>query len=216
MKNLLFSVVAVVLLARPVAAQTVARTPPVTRTELYELVLKDGSRVFGTIESETDGEVVVRTQAVPSSRRAAPTSSRFGRVRTHRAAASSSARTASQPPVLRADRAFAEAGTGLRRRLRVPRAVRPGRRHRPLLGRRRHAAGLRDRRLATVRSGSRRRCSWSTRPRRPGRGRRSSRLRCERRRSGDRLRRRHVRQQRQRGHRRRRRRLRRRRAAAGS
>ena len=63
MKNLLFSVVAVVLLAGPVAAQTVARTPPVTRTELYELVLKDGSRVFGTIESETDAEVVVRTPA---------------------------------------------------------------------------------------------------------------------------------------------------------
>jgi hypothetical protein len=32
-------------------------------TELFELVLKDGSRMFGTIERETDQEVVFRTHA---------------------------------------------------------------------------------------------------------------------------------------------------------
>ncbi|MBA2302977.1 MAG: hypothetical protein H0W08_10120, partial [Acidobacteria bacterium] len=31
--------------------------------ELYELVLKDGSRMYGTVERETDQEVGFRTQA---------------------------------------------------------------------------------------------------------------------------------------------------------
>jgi hypothetical protein len=62
-RNIGLSVVMlVVLLAAPAAlAQTAA--PPVRITELYELVLKDGSRVYGTVERETETEVVFRTQA---------------------------------------------------------------------------------------------------------------------------------------------------------
>ena len=63
MKNLLFSIVAVLLFAGPAAAQSVDTAAKSSRTELYELVLRDGSRVFGTVERETDQEVVVRTQA---------------------------------------------------------------------------------------------------------------------------------------------------------
>jgi hypothetical protein len=72
MRNLLFSIVAVLSLAGPAAAQSVEATARSTRTELYELVLKDGSRVFGTVERETDQEIVVRTQAgaVVTARRA--------------------------------------------------------------------------------------------------------------------------------------------------
>ena len=48
----------------PAAAQTLQTAqPPSGRTELHELVLRDGSRVFGTIESETATEVVFRTHA---------------------------------------------------------------------------------------------------------------------------------------------------------
>ena len=63
MKNLLLSIVAALLFAGPVAAQNVDTAARSSRTELYELVLRDGSRVFGTVERETDQEVVVRTQA---------------------------------------------------------------------------------------------------------------------------------------------------------
>jgi hypothetical protein len=55
-------VVAVVLLAGPVEALAQAPLPD-GPAELYELVLKDGSRIYGTIERESDVEVVLRTQA---------------------------------------------------------------------------------------------------------------------------------------------------------
>jgi hypothetical protein len=45
------------------AAQTLQAPPPSGRTELHELVLRDGSRVFGTVERETDTEVVFRTHS---------------------------------------------------------------------------------------------------------------------------------------------------------
>ena len=65
MKNLFASIMAVAMLAGPALAhaQSVETTATRSHTELYELVLKDGSRVFGTVERETDQEVVVRTQA---------------------------------------------------------------------------------------------------------------------------------------------------------
>ena len=63
MKKVLLSIAAVLLLAGPVAAQTAPITRDTGRTELCELVLTDGSRVYGTIERETDQEVVLRTQA---------------------------------------------------------------------------------------------------------------------------------------------------------
>ncbi|HJR61759.1 MAG TPA: hypothetical protein VJ813_20295 [Vicinamibacterales bacterium] len=62
-RNIRVSLVAFVLfIAAPAAfAQTVP--PPDGRVELAELVLKDGSRMYGTVERETDQEVVFRTQA---------------------------------------------------------------------------------------------------------------------------------------------------------
>jgi len=63
MTTLRFLIVALILLggAEPALAQG---TPvPAQIVELYELVLKDGSRVFGTIETQSDAEVVLRTQA---------------------------------------------------------------------------------------------------------------------------------------------------------
>lgn len=48
----------------PAAAQSLQPAPPPSgRTEIHELVLKDGSRMFGTVERETDTEVVFRTHA---------------------------------------------------------------------------------------------------------------------------------------------------------
>ena len=63
MKNLVLSIAAVLLLVGPAAAQDIQATPAVGRATLCELVLKDGSRIFGTVERETDQEVVLRTQA---------------------------------------------------------------------------------------------------------------------------------------------------------
>jgi hypothetical protein len=61
--KLLPAVIISLLLAWPTPAT--AQTPSSARgpTVLCELVLKDGSRVFGTVQSETDEEVVLRTQA---------------------------------------------------------------------------------------------------------------------------------------------------------
>ena len=62
-KHVTLSLVAYLFLSLAPAAlaQTVAGdTGP---AELVELVLKDGSRMFGTVERETDTEVVFRTQA---------------------------------------------------------------------------------------------------------------------------------------------------------
>ena len=64
MTTLRFLIVALILLlggAGPAFAQNT--TEPAQVVELYELVLKDGSRVFGTIERQSDAEVVLRTQA---------------------------------------------------------------------------------------------------------------------------------------------------------
>jgi hypothetical protein len=63
MKNMFLSLVALLLLAAPAAAQTASPASASGPTEVYELVLKDGSRVFGVVERETDQEVVLRTQA---------------------------------------------------------------------------------------------------------------------------------------------------------
>lgn len=47
----------------PAMAQTAGSPATADPTTMYELVLKDGSRVFGTVERQTDDEVVLRTQA---------------------------------------------------------------------------------------------------------------------------------------------------------
>jgi hypothetical protein len=74
MKNLISSIIAVLIFAAPAVAhpQSVEPSTRSSRTELYELVLKDGSRVFGQIERENEQEVVLRTQAgaVVTARRA--------------------------------------------------------------------------------------------------------------------------------------------------
>src|SRR5688572_20338882 len=57
---------AVAFFATPAAAQTAPATQvaaPARQLEMHELVLKDGSRLFGRIVSETDHEVVFRTQS---------------------------------------------------------------------------------------------------------------------------------------------------------
>jgi len=60
-------VLAVLALVSPLSAQ--AQTPasqvtvPRGELEMHELILKDGSRLFGRIERETDQEVVFRTQS---------------------------------------------------------------------------------------------------------------------------------------------------------
>ena len=47
----------------PTSAQSSGSAATSGPTTTYELVLKDGSRIFGTIEREDDQEVVLRTQA---------------------------------------------------------------------------------------------------------------------------------------------------------
>lgn len=62
MRHFRLALVALMLLAGP--GRLMAQTPsPEGPVELYELVLRDGSRVYGTIERESDVEVVLRTQA---------------------------------------------------------------------------------------------------------------------------------------------------------
>lgn len=65
MKNVLPAFVLGLFLAWPASApaQTAEAGATAGPTTLYELVLKDGSRVFGTVERQTDDEVVLRTQA---------------------------------------------------------------------------------------------------------------------------------------------------------
>jgi hypothetical protein len=60
MKTLILTLLTILSLAGTAAAQTPAASAP---HELVELVLKDGSRFYGTIERESNGEVLVRTQA---------------------------------------------------------------------------------------------------------------------------------------------------------
>jgi hypothetical protein len=59
-KKLILTVLTILLFAVPAAAQTTSSAAP---NQLVELVLKDGSRFYGTIERESNGEVVVRTDA---------------------------------------------------------------------------------------------------------------------------------------------------------
>jgi hypothetical protein len=63
MPTLRFLMVAMVLLAGAEHALAQSTPAPAQSVELYELVLKDGSRAYGTIERETDAEVVLRTQS---------------------------------------------------------------------------------------------------------------------------------------------------------
>ncbi len=61
-------VLAVLALVSPLSAQAQTApasqaTAPAGELELHELILKDGSRLFGRIERETDQEVVFRTQS---------------------------------------------------------------------------------------------------------------------------------------------------------
>lgn len=65
MKTRLPVLVLFVVLAWPasVSAQTVGSTETPGPSTLWELVLKDGSRVFGSVERQSDEEVVLRTQA---------------------------------------------------------------------------------------------------------------------------------------------------------
>ena len=56
--------VALVLVTAGGAGQVFAQAPEhVTSSIVYELVLSDGSRVYGTVEKETEEEVVVRTSS---------------------------------------------------------------------------------------------------------------------------------------------------------
>jgi hypothetical protein len=63
MKQLLPALMTCVLLAWPAPATAQTANSQPGPTTLCELVLKDGSRIFGTVERETDEEVVLRTQA---------------------------------------------------------------------------------------------------------------------------------------------------------
>lgn len=65
------------LLAAPAAAQTTTQPPPqapstIDAKDMFELVLRDGSRIYGTVERETDQEVVFRSSsgAVVTAKRA--------------------------------------------------------------------------------------------------------------------------------------------------
>ena len=64
-RNIVLSFVTLVFLLVPVAAPAApAQAARVSAAaELFELVLKDGSRIYGTIEKEDDQEVVFRTQS---------------------------------------------------------------------------------------------------------------------------------------------------------
>ena len=57
------SFVLMTILALPTIAAAQASQLPEGRTELHELVLKDGSRMYGTVERETDTEIVFKTQS---------------------------------------------------------------------------------------------------------------------------------------------------------
>jgi hypothetical protein len=62
MKNLRLALIAVVLLV-PSAGEAVGPIQPDGQSAPYELVLRDGSRVFGTVERETDQEVLFKTSS---------------------------------------------------------------------------------------------------------------------------------------------------------
>jgi hypothetical protein len=53
----------VTILALPTIAAAQAPQAPSGRAELHELVLKDGSRMYGTVESQSDAEIVFKTQS---------------------------------------------------------------------------------------------------------------------------------------------------------
>jgi len=62
-KHLTLSLIALLFLSSPPAAVAQTLQSDTGPAELFELVLKDGSRMFGTVERQTDTEVVFRTQA---------------------------------------------------------------------------------------------------------------------------------------------------------
>src|SRR4051794_22638281 len=66
MKSIVFAVAAALLVvfSSAAAAQPAAASPPARPVKtVHELVMNDGSRVYGEIEQETDTEVVFRTTA---------------------------------------------------------------------------------------------------------------------------------------------------------
>jgi hypothetical protein len=56
-------IVIALLLAAPVAAEAAQSAASMEPLTLVELVLKDGSRLFGTVDYETDGEIIFKTHA---------------------------------------------------------------------------------------------------------------------------------------------------------
>jgi hypothetical protein len=60
MAKTLLLLVLLILAVAPVAS---AQTSTITAPDMYELVLKDGSRIFGTVQSETEQEVVFRANS---------------------------------------------------------------------------------------------------------------------------------------------------------
>ena len=117
----------------------------------HELVLRDGSRMYGTIEREDDVEVVFRTQAgaLVTARRVdiASLEKITGGILNGEFLPPNRERHAA---VLRADGPFGEEGADVAWRVRVRHAVRSVRRDRSVLRRRRHAADLRHRRIGTA------------------------------------------------------------------
>lgn len=62
-KLILLTLFVFALVALPRVAAAQATPLPEGRTELFELVLKDGSRMYGSVERESDAEVVFKTQS---------------------------------------------------------------------------------------------------------------------------------------------------------
>jgi hypothetical protein len=65
MKNIWFAVFATSLVLTAGAAHAQTDAPPAAEQDVtvYQLVLRDGSRLFGTVESQSDTEVEFRTQS---------------------------------------------------------------------------------------------------------------------------------------------------------
>jgi hypothetical protein len=61
MAKILFAIVLFSFTVAP--AESAQQAPVVQTTDVYELVLRDGSRLYGSIEQETDQEVVFRSSA---------------------------------------------------------------------------------------------------------------------------------------------------------
>src|SRR5215211_933677 len=61
MKRMTRIFLTIVLLSCSLAPVAAAQTTAVQTTEVYELVLKDGSRLYGTVERETGDEIVFKS-----------------------------------------------------------------------------------------------------------------------------------------------------------